>query len=96
VQWSGLTRVLRELVSNAIAHAGATVLDIEFHLADDRLDLSVTDNGHGRNPRAWAHGLGLGGVRKRVKQLGGEVEWREVMPRGICCQVIIPRLSERP
>ena len=96
VQWSGLTRVLRELVSNAIAHAGATVLDIEFHLADDRLDLSVTDNGHGRNPRAWAHGLGLGGVRKRVKQLGGEVEWREVTPRGICCQVIIPRLSERP
>jgi signal transduction histidine kinase/nucleotide-binding universal stress UspA family protein len=96
VQWSGLTRVMRELCSNAIAHAGATRVDIDFHLADDRLDLTVADNGQGRNPQAWAHGLGLGGVRKRVKQLGGEVEWREIDPQGIRCQVIIKRLSERP
>lgn len=92
VQWSGLTRVMRELVSNAIAHACATQLDIEFHLADDQLVLTVTDNGHGRDPRGWAHGLGLGGVRKRVKQLGGEVEWSEVSPHGIRCQVVIRQL----
>ena len=95
VQWSGLTRVMRELVTNAIAHADATQVDIDFHFANDHLDLSVSDNGHGRNPQAWAHGLGLGGVRKRVKQLGGEVEWREVVPFGIRCLVVIPRLSER-
>lgn len=95
VQWSGLTRVMRELVTNAIAHADATQVDLDFHFANDHLDLSVTDNGQGRNPRAWAHGLGLGGVRKRVKQLGGEVEWREIQPRGIRCIVVIPRLSER-
>ncbi len=96
VQWSGLTRVMRELCTNAIAHAGATRVDIDFQLAADRLDLSITDNGQGRNPQAWAHGLGLGGVRKRVKQLGGEVEWREVEPHGIRCHVVIPHLSERP
>jgi len=93
VQWSGLTRVMRELCTNAIAHAGATRVDIDFQLIGDRLDLSVTDNGQGRNPQAWAHGLGLGGVRKRVKQLGGEVEWREVEPHGIRCHVVIRRLS---
>jgi signal transduction histidine kinase len=38
----------------------------------------------------------LGGVRKRVKQLGGEVEWREVEPRGISCRVTIREWSERP
>ena len=96
VQWSGLTRVMRELCTNAIAHAGATRVDIDFQLIEDRLDLSITDNGQGRNPQAWAHGLGLGGVRKRVKQLGGEVEWREVEPHGIRCHVVIPHLSERP
>jgi signal transduction histidine kinase len=89
VQWSGLTRVLRELVSNAIAHAHAGRVDIDFSLAGDRLTLIVTDDGNGRNPRAWSHGLGLGGVRKRVKQLGGEVEWREVEPAGISCRVTI-------
>jgi signal transduction histidine kinase len=95
VQWSALTRVLRELVSNAIAHAQATRVDVAFELHNDRLDLHVTDNGLGRNPRAWSHGLGLGGVRKRVKQLGGEVEWREVSPQGIGCRVTIRELSAR-
>lgn len=95
VQWSGLTRVLRELVSNTIAHAQATRVAIDFELAKDTLRLDVVDNGHGKNPRAWSHGLGLGGVRKRVKQLGGEVEWREVEPHGIACRVVIPDLSAR-
>jgi signal transduction histidine kinase len=94
VQWSALTRVLRELVSNIIAHAQARRVDIDFNLEGDRLDLSVVDDGIGRNPRAWSHGLGLGGVRKRVKQLGGEVEWRE-LSRGIGCRVIIRGLSTR-
>ena len=81
VQWSALTRVLRELVSNAIAHSQAQPCRHRLpSLEGDRLQLTVTDDGTGRNPRAWSHGLGLGGVRKRVKQLGGEVEWREVEP----------------
>jgi len=95
VHWSALTRILRELVSNAIAHSQAQQLDIDFRLESDRIELTITDNGVGRNPRAWSHGLGLGGVRKRVKQLGGEVEWREVDPHGISCRVIIRDLSVR-
>lgn len=95
VQWSALTRVMRELVNNVISHSQARRVDIEFVLEGDRLDLTVSDNGVGRHPQSWAHGLGLGGVRKRVKQLGGEVEWREIDSGGIACRVIIRRLSER-
>ena len=95
VHWSALTRVMRELVSNVIAHAKAQQLEIHFSLDNDRIDLTVTDNGLGRDPRSWSHGLGLGGVRKRVKQLGGEVEWREVRPHGISCRVVIRELSKR-
>jgi signal transduction histidine kinase len=95
VHWSALTRILRELVSNAIAHSQALRLDIDFRLEEDRIELTITDDGVGRNPRTWSHGLGLGGVRKRVKQLGGEVEWREVAPHGISCRVIIRDLSAR-
>jgi hypothetical protein len=32
----------------------------------------------------------LGGVRKRVRQLGGDVEWRENGSQGIACRVVIP------
>jgi signal transduction histidine kinase len=93
VQWSALTRVLRELVSNAIAHAQAQQLEIDFTLTHDRIELVISDDGVGRDPRSWSHGLGLGGVRKRVKQLGGQVEWREVAPHGICCRVVIRNIS---
>ena len=92
-QWSALTRVMRELVSNSIAHAQAAQVDIELRLEAERLELTITDNGCGRNPLAWAHGLGLGGVQKRVKQLGGEVEWREAQPCGIVCRVVVRELS---
>ncbi|WOB06366.1 ATP-binding protein [Piscinibacter gummiphilus] len=95
VQWSALTRVMRELVNNVISHSQARRVDIDFVLEGDRVDLSVSDNGVGRNPKAWSHGLGLGGVRKRVKQLGGEVEWRELPTGGICCRVCVRRLSEK-
>ena len=95
VQWSALTRVLRELVSNAISHAQASRVSLELTLEAGQLRVTVTDDGTGRNPRAWSHGLGLGGVRKRVKQLGGEVEWQEVSPRGIRCAVTILDWPER-
>ena len=94
-QWSALTRVLRELVSNAIAHSQAQRVDIDFRLDNDRLHLIVSDNGVGREPKLWAHGLGLGGVRKRIKQLDGEVEWRDFYPHGISCSVTIRQFSAK-
>ena len=94
VQWSALTRVMRELVSNVIAHAQATRVDISIRFERDRLEIVVSDDGIGANPAAWAHGLGLGGVRKRVRQLGGDVQWRENPRRGITCHVLVRQLSQ--
>lgn len=94
VPWSALTRVLRELVSNALAHAEAKRVEVRLRLADARLTLRVADNGRGRAPQQWAHGLGLGGVRKRIKQLGGTVAWRENGSAGIVCEVEVPGFAE--
>ncbi|MDP3222833.1 MAG: ATP-binding protein, partial [Rubrivivax sp.] len=87
VQWSALTRILRELVSNALYHGHASRVDVVLQISGPRLWLSVADDGQGGDPTTWAHGLGLGGVRKRVKALGGTVVWRENPPRGIVCEV---------
>jgi len=82
MQWSALTRIMRELVSNAISHAKGNKVHVKLRLENDRLTLSVEDNG-----------LGLGGVRKRVKQLGGSVRWLEAEPKGIRCEVVIENFS---
>jgi signal transduction histidine kinase len=95
VQWSALTRMLRELVTNSIYHARATQIEIDAVLERGRLQLRVADDGEGRDPQAWPHGLGLGGVRKRVKMLGGQVQWRENGARGIVCQVEVPDFVSR-
>ena len=43
-----------------------------------------------------ARRIGLGGVRKRVKLLGGEVRWRQNGARGIVCEVVVERFTEPP
>jgi hypothetical protein len=80
VQWSALTRMLRELVSNALA----TRVEITGVLQAGLLRLTLADDGIGRNPQNWSHGLGLGGVRKRVRLLRGEVQ---------CTPTLIPDSS---
>jgi signal transduction histidine kinase len=94
VQWSGLTRILRELVSNAIAHAQASTVDVTLMLDGPWLTLRVADDGIGGDPQTWNHGLGLGGIRKRVRALGGSVQWLPGQPGGISCEVKVP--VERP
>ena len=54
---------MRELVSNAFAHSQVQQLEVDFRLERDRIELTIIDNGIGRNPRVWSHGLRLGGVR---------------------------------
>ncbi|MEO7151926.1 MAG: ATP-binding protein [Burkholderiaceae bacterium] len=93
VQWSALTRVLRELVSNVIAHARAQRVEVEIRAVGGRLELEVADDGEGRTPAEWSQGLGLVGVRKRIRQLDGDVAWRELSPRGIACAVRVQGLD---
>ena len=90
VQWSALTRILRELVSNALYHGHASRVEVALELMGPRLRLRVTDDGEGHSPDVWSHGLGMGGVRKRVKALAGRVAWSEAPGRGITCQVDVP------
>jgi PAS domain S-box-containing protein len=96
VQWSALTRVLRELVSNAIVHARCRRLAVDLRWSGGRLQLVVRDDGEGRRPEAWVQGLGLGGVHKRIRLLGGEVALQEVEPQGIACTVRLPLRDAGP
>lgn len=92
-EWSALTRMLRELVSNALFHGRPTHVDVQLQLQAGVLTLEVADDGVGRAPASWAPGLGLGGVKKRVRGLSGRVIWQEREPRGIVCRARFERFG---
>jgi signal transduction histidine kinase len=89
-QWSALTRVMRELASNVIQHAHAQNVFIDLAYVPDELKITVADDGRGVKPEVWSHGLGLGGIRKRIGKLGGNVQWSEHLPSGISCEISMP------
>lgn len=71
-------RIVSEALANASAHANAGHVKIDYAVADDRLDLTVSDDGVGFDP-ATAPGvedghLGLTVMRERARSHGGECE----------------------
>ncbi|MEL6868859.1 MAG: sensor histidine kinase [Pseudomonadota bacterium] len=65
----GLT--IREAATNIVRHADASRAVIAFDQVDDRLQLTVSDNGEGAKDTN-TQGSGLAGVKKRIAALGGE------------------------
>ena len=61
-----------------------------------RPEQQVADDGYVTgDPRSLVHGLGLGGVRKRVKQMGGEVDWQLLNPGVVTCLGAVRDLSSQ-
>jgi len=78
-------RVAQEALTNAERHAGATVVEVDLEVSDERTQLRVRDDGSGFDPgRAGrsnaqdptAPGLGLRGMAERARLVGGELDVR--------------------
>lgn len=75
-QNANITRILRESVTNALKHAGAGTLRLEWQIAEASLHLSVHDNGVGMSHAvSVSGGRGMAIMRARAEELGGTVEW---------------------
>jgi len=66
-----LRALVREAVSNAIRHAGASALSVALALDGDVLTLTISDDGRGFDPDAARSGRGLDNMAARVEALGG-------------------------
>lgn len=71
-----LFRAIQELLGNAVRHGQATQIKLMLDLGDDRIRVSVDDNGKGFDPEAVQQGqtLGLKLIRERAEMLGGNFE----------------------
>src|SRR5207245_4871587 len=69
-----LFRVTQEAVSNALKHGHANSIHVSLTRTMNGVELSVIDDGNGAATAGYlARGLGIPGMRERLRQVGGSV-----------------------
>lgn len=87
-------RIVQEAVTNALRHAGAGELAVSARLEAGSLRLEIADDGRGAADLAHG-GVGLEGMRERVRLLGGSLEVRTAPGEGFALRAELPaRLEE--
>jgi two-component system NarL family sensor kinase len=78
-----LLRIVQEALTNVFRHAKATEVEIVVEVADGRVRLTISDDGHGMpvatsrpGTRAISLGVGIPAMRARLQQIGGTLEIR--------------------
>lgn len=86
-----LLRLAQESITNALRHAHAQTLDISLACHDNRLTLTIADDGRGFDVRAPSNGLGLLGMRERAARIGGELKIESSLGKGtnVICEMTI-------
>jgi signal transduction histidine kinase len=80
--------VVAEALTNTAKHANASHADIVVREEDDRLRLSVADDGVGG--ARVQQGSGLTGLRDRVEALGGSIDVSSPVDEGTAIEVSLP------
>ena len=78
-----LNRILKEVVSNIIRHAGADQVEIRVGIGENLCVFMVTDNGHGFD-RHGPMGNGIHNIQTRAGEIGASVEWMTEHDQGTC------------
>ena len=86
----GLFRVLQESLTNIHRHSGSSKAEVTLELFSDRVLLKVRDFGKGIAPDNGTNsGVGLAGMRERMRDLGGQLAIRACEP-GVLVSATIP------
>jgi signal transduction histidine kinase len=84
----GLFRVLQESLTNIHRHSGSPRAEVSLKVLPEKVLLEVRDFGKGIPPRLLesfqtkgiSFGVGLAGMRERVRELGGRLEIQAQSP----------------
>jgi signal transduction histidine kinase len=89
-------RIVQECLTNVHRHSGSKSAQVRLGREQGTVQLEVRDAGRGIAPnrldtlRAMGAGIGLRGVRERVRQFGGEVRIDSEVGRGTTISLTLP------
>ena len=95
-QSTAIFRVFQEALTNVLRHAEATRIDITLEKEDDKLVLTISDDGRGitADEKSERLSLGLLGMRERVNLIGGTIDITGVDGKGTEITVRVSTLRE--
>jgi len=92
-------RAVQEGLTNCVRHAKARSIRVRITSHEDRLDVTVTDDGIGFESARRPDGLGLRGIEERVKELRGAMTVGSAAGHGTTLTIQLPlpvRVTEVP
>ncbi|HUD72458.1 MAG TPA: sensor histidine kinase, partial [Dongiaceae bacterium] len=90
-----LFRVTQEAVTNAVRHGQAKSIRVSLARDAHRLELRISDDGRGFSTAAGIpRGLGIPGMRERLRQIGGGVTVASSAGAGTVVTAFIPQLAQ--
>ena len=93
-----LYRICQESLWNAYRHSGTTDQRVSIAVANEMIYVEIQDDGAGFRPKQsreddsveWEYGLGLVGMRERVRLVGGTLDVQSAPKAGTLVSVEIP------
>jgi signal transduction histidine kinase len=91
---TAIFRMIQEALTNVFRHSGAHRASVTVEQREGMVKVRVRDDGRGISEpiatlRPGSVGMGLGGLRQRVQELGGELRLTNLNP-GTLVEVILP------
>jgi signal transduction histidine kinase len=82
-------RIVQEALTNCVRHAQATRVQVSLARRGDALEVSIGDDGVGFDAARPRSGLGLRGIKERVRDLGGSVTVTTAPQAGTTIRVVL-------
>ena len=84
---------VKEALNNAVRHGGATEIGFRVRVLEDRLEISIRDNGTGFDLSGRANGHGLLNLRNRLEKLSGRCELNSSPGAGTTVSLQLPLVA---
>ena len=88
-----LFRIVQEAFANVTRHSEADEAEIRLIYAEERIRLSISDNGCGFDTGEAGKGFGLSSMQQRANKLGGNMALESIPDSGTSLTFSLP-LSE--
>ena len=92
-QRHGVFLAAREALNNIVKHSGATEVHLGITLEENVLEIRIMDNGVGFEPDYATGGNGLGNLRLRMQEAGGDCRIETFRTQGTTVFLTLPLLA---